>query len=242
MKYALERGAEWLWLLNNDTEVAPDATFNLVKAIGANTKYMIFGSKIYHFTPRDRIWYAGGSLQSWRATGAVHRGIGRTDNAEYCVKREVSFVTGCALLVNRSVIQTVGFLDEDLFAYAEDLDWCIRAKLAGCRALLLPEVRIWHKVSQSLPGKQGRFIQVYLCTRNRFLVQKRYFGRAASWVLLPMYLLSRSSREAVKRALRGDISELRALSQGIIDGLNGRRRRYPVDEELSMEVRTRLEG
>lgn len=80
--------------------------------------------------PPDEIWFAGGELDP--ATGKVkHLGGHKKDGPEFAEKRQVSFITFCCVLLPRAVIEKVGYLDETLFMYCEDVDYCIRLARAG---------------------------------------------------------------------------------------------------------------
>ena len=64
--------------------------------------------------------------------------------------REVDFITACAILLRREVIEQVGLLDPRFFIYYEETDWCVRAHKAGWRILYVPSARLWHKVSAAM--------------------------------------------------------------------------------------------
>src|SRR5262249_3927309 len=103
---------------------------------------------IYYAPPSRRIWYAGGRCIP--ALGhASHRGLGALDHGQFRVVEDTGYLTGCCLLATRVAWQRVGELDERYFLYAEDTDWCLRARAAGFRLLFVPTARLWHKVSAS---------------------------------------------------------------------------------------------
>lgn len=180
---SLQYGSDFVWILNNDTEVTPNALIELLKAFD-NERVGIAGSKIYFYPGReyhkDRyskadhgkvIWYAGG-LIDWENMYASHRGVDEVDEGQFDTAQETPFVTGCSMLVSRQVFETIGFFDEKLFAYLEDLDFCLRAKRAGFKLLYFPSSVIWHKNAGS--SGVGSDIHRYYMTRNRLLVGMRY--------------------------------------------------------------------
>ena len=122
IRYAYELGADYIWLLNNDTIVHPDALC-LVNAF-VDSRVGIAGSKIYfakgHEYHRDRykadergkvIWYAGGTID-WENMYASHKGVDEVDHGQYDTPESTNFITGCSMMISRSVIDAVGYLDD----------------------------------------------------------------------------------------------------------------------------------
>lgn len=90
---------------------------------------------------------------------------------------ESDFITGCALLVKRKVIEKIGFLDERFFLYWEDVDWGLRAKKAGYRNVLVPSAHIWHKISVSTGGPASP-LKAYHKTRSHLFFANLYASGA----------------------------------------------------------------
>ena len=182
MQMALRAGAELVLLLNNDTEVAPDFLDHLVQAIHSRGDAGMVAPKIYYHHEPNLIWFAGGKVNLW--TGRVwHRGLRQLDTAEKFSKTEVvDYLTGCAILAKRACIEKIGMLDESYFMYAEDADWCWRARRAGFVCLYQPAAKIWHKVSATAGGA----FKIYHKVRGNFLFFKRY----AKWYHWPTIVLS----------------------------------------------------
>src|SRR4029079_18782432 len=110
---------------------------------------------IFFARPLERIWYAGGTCVP--ALGlAAHRGLRKAYVGQYRAVEETGYLTGCCLLATREAWEKVGLLDERYFIYAEDADWCLRARAAGFTLLFVPTARLWHKVSASA-GAQSRW-------------------------------------------------------------------------------------
>jgi GT2 family glycosyltransferase len=148
---ALELNADYIFLLNNDTEIAPDTIGKLVDSAGKSERIGAIGPKIYYFEKKDTIWSAGGIID-FRWSNLYHRGIRRTDSAEYNIKREVDYLTGCALMFPSDRVKEIGKLDESFWMYYEDADFCMRLKRAGYSIIYEPESKVWHKVSSSTGG------------------------------------------------------------------------------------------
>jgi GT2 family glycosyltransferase len=106
MRDVLARGTDYLLLLNNDTIVAPNFLTELVHVAESDERISMVNPKIYYFEPADKIWYAGGEYVPWK-TFPVHFGLRESDVGSYDQTKEVSFVSGCALLVKAEVVQKV---------------------------------------------------------------------------------------------------------------------------------------
>ena len=185
IRYALENGADYILLLNNDTLVEKKLIKELVDLMGKDQAVGIVSPKIY-FAPgyefhKDRyrkeelgkvFWYAGG-LMDWRNLIGSHRGVDEVDHGQYDIKQETEFATGCAILVKKEVFEKIGFLDEHYYLYYEDNDFCQRAKKAGYKIFYSPGATVWHKNAGS-SGGSGSTLQDYYTTRNRLLFGFKY--------------------------------------------------------------------
>lgn len=183
IRRALEKDADFVWLLNNDTFVDTNALVSLVDAF-AEDSVGVAGSKIYfapgreyhheRYREKDRghvLWYAGGIID-WNNMYASHRGVDEVDKGQYGTAEETPFVTGCSMMVRREVFEKVGLLDEKFFAYLEDLDFCLRVKHMGYTLLYVPQSILWHNNAGS--SGVGSKLHQYYMTRNRLLAGMRY--------------------------------------------------------------------
>lgn len=177
--YALDHQADFVWLLNNDTFV--DARVLDILGAFKDPKVGVCGSKIYfaprrefHFdryseTERGKVfWYAGGVVD-WDNVYASHRGVDEVDEGQYDKEEETPFVTGCSMMIRRSVLEGIGMLDDRYYLYLEDLDFCLRAKQAGFSLRYVPSSVLWH-VNAGSSARPGNPLQQYYITRNRLLL------------------------------------------------------------------------
>jgi GT2 family glycosyltransferase len=79
-------------------------------------------------------------------------GFGQRDDGRFDTLRDVDRATGAAMAVSRAAIERAGLLDESLFAYAEDTEWCLRIREAGFGVVFVPDARVWHVGSASTGG------------------------------------------------------------------------------------------
>ena len=203
IRYALDHGADFVWLLNNDTFVDPNV-LSMIPAFD-DPAVGICGSKIY-FAPgrefhRDRykendrgnvLWYAGG-IVDWANMYASHRGVDEVDRGQYDTGGETPFITGCSMVIRREVIDRIGLLDDRYYLYLEDLDYCLRARAAGFRLLYAPSSVLWH-VNAGSSARPGNPLHEYYFTRNRLLLGFRYAPLRTKFALF---------REAIRFLLTG---------------------------------------
>lgn len=184
IQHALERGAEWILLLNNDTVVDHGLVDHLVAAADRWPDAGIFGPKIYYAAPPDQIWFAGGEVFLGRGT-ARHIGIRERDMGQYDTPHEVDYISGCALMARREVFEKIGGLDPAYEAYFEDTDFCMRARRNGFGVRFVPEGRVWHRISASTGGQLG-----LKKIRRKLVSTVRFFSRYASphhWLTIPLF-------------------------------------------------------
>jgi GT2 family glycosyltransferase len=125
------------------------------------------------------------------------------------------------MAVSRETIERVGLLDEDLFAYVEDVDWALRARAAGLEVVFAPEARAWHRVSASTGGEAASTHTLYYGVRNTVTVleRRRPLGALAT-ALRRTAILCSFSAHALTRADRR--AALRAVRTGYRDARLGR--------------------
>ena len=210
---ALERGAEYVWLLNNDTRVDTQALSALVSAAQANPSVGIWGSKIYFFEPPDMLWYAGGEVDEVDGH-ARHIGWQETDRGQYDGVHRTQYVTGCSMLASAGFLGEVGRMTEDYFLYWEEVDWCFRAAEHGYPSAVQPASLVWHKVSASTSGNPR--LQARYETRNRLIFHWRHRRRA-----VPRIMLDRL-RWGIHYYRTGDRDTASGVFSGVRDFLVGR--------------------
>jgi len=146
IRYALEKGCDYFVFLNYDTVVEEDFLEELVRCAKRNAQVGICQSKIYLYSEDKpgRIINSIGNEAHFLGFGFCG-GFGEEDSQKYEQDREITFASGAAMLVRREVLEKIGLFDEDFFLYQEDLDLCMRARLAGWRVLLASASKVHHK-------------------------------------------------------------------------------------------------
>lgn len=164
IRHALENGADWLFLLNNDTVVDSTILHAFQTQIEKDPKAAIIGGTPYLFEDQNRLDHLGGK---WNKKTAQFDFIGLRDiDSDLLWKQNLSldYACGCALLIKRDVFEAVGLLEPRFFLIWEEADFCFRAKRAGFTIQTCRNAKLWHKVSASFKGKNH---STYFWWRNR---------------------------------------------------------------------------
>lgn len=138
IRFALERKADYIFLLNNDTEMEADCLSRLVEAaekLGETPG--IFSPVIFKGDSRE-VWFSGGKIRWLQMKTEHYSGI---KTQEFY---ESGFISGCAMLIPRKVFEIIGLLDEDYFLYWEDADFSYRAERAGFRNYIVSSAWLYH--------------------------------------------------------------------------------------------------
>jgi len=186
LERSMAAGARFALLLNNDTEVDPEFASRMASALERDPRVGIVGPKILYDDDPKRIWYGGGDFYPLIGVPR-HVSIRKLDGSVPERAGETGYVSGCAMLIRREVIEEIGLLDPAYRMYCEDVDFCLRARRAGWRCWYEPSAVIRHKVSSS---SGGGFTPYKL--ENRIASTYRLFARfRPPWwraLLFPVHL------------------------------------------------------
>jgi GT2 family glycosyltransferase len=181
IRYALQKGAKQVLLLNNDVEIAGKKWFEEFTAVlESNNKIGIVGCKLLFAD--GTLQYAGGLV---KLRVPYNRGECQKDIGQYDCVASVDYVTGAALMIKAEVIRKIGFLDEGFSPlYYEDTDWCVRAKLYGYTVVYTPKPTFIHHCGAS-SNKLGD-------------ARKRYYAKRS---FIRFVLLNYPTKDIIKRTL-----------------------------------------
>jgi GT2 family glycosyltransferase len=230
IKYALEHGAAYVMLLNNDTIVSPDLIEELLKGTEGLENPGAISPLILSYPDTNRVWY---SDAYWIPGTAQFRLERDTDEPSDLGKRhpyETQFACGCCLLASTDAFKKVGVLDERYFAFYEEADWCARSHRLGFTSYVVPRGRIFHKGSRSTPS----FVAVYLMTRNRLLWMKdnlTFFERLRSFLFLSKEVIWHAANLAGLTGSHFSKRHSRIVLRSYADYFRGRFYRWPADLE-----------
>lgn len=205
---------QYIALLNNDTEADPAWLAELAAALEARPDIGFCASKMLFYDQRDRVNSAGLFL---RVDGVGRDiGYGQPDGSGFATMREIFGASGGAAIYRQEMLDDIGLFDEDLVAYAEDLDLSFRAQLRGYRCLYVPTAVVYHRGSGTYQRESPA--AVYYGSRNILIVILknmpmallcRYWPRMlAAQIYQVVYFTLRGRGWA---AMRGKMAALRQL-------------------------------
>ena len=215
---AMRTRADYILLLNNDTVVDPLFLKELIDVAENDRQIGIVGPKVYFMDEPSRICFAGGK-RKW-TTEWQHIGLEEIDKGQYNEVKETEFIYGCVLLLKREVIEKIGMLDADYFAYVEEIDLNYRAKQAGYKIVFVPHSKIWHKVGASDAQGRRSSVRIYYITRNNLLFLKNN-GSLADIMKFSIFVLPKWLTKAVL-SLVSETDTSRAMFRAFKDFLLGR--------------------
>jgi GT2 family glycosyltransferase len=223
IQYALDKGADYVLLLNNDTRVEPDWLEALVEVAESDPKVGLCESQQYTFDGQHKIMF--NYRPEW-AEGETY-----LEDPDYpLTTRPVYFAAGCSLLIRMSMLQEIGLLDDRYFAGVEDVDLSLRAWITGYRVVSVPNSIVYHYVSASSNLKQRSYwgyrnqlftllknyelstlvrfavpiLRRWIFTRNRVALK----ASAAVIVSLPKYLRLRQQIQQLRRRSDANLFKL----------------------------------
>ena len=210
---------EFIALLNNDAEADPDWLASLLACFRTPDIGMAASKILVHDNPRiidkaGHLIYPDGQNRG--------RGTGQRDTGQFGREEEVLWPDGCAAMYRKSMLDEIGGFDEDLFAYGDDAELGLRARIAGWRCMYTPHAIVRHRRGTAL-GKAS-WKRVALIERNRVLLAVRHFPLSLLWrngYYYAMRILSGIGAGATGKGetalFRGPIGKLR-LAWGLIAG------------------------
>src|SRR2546426_4436150 len=177
---------EWIALLNSDAVAEPDWLAELIRYGDPSHRIGMLASKILFQSPPNVIDKAG-HLIYWDGQNRG-RGTMETDTGQYDKPEEILWPDACAALYHRQVFEETGGFDETFFAYGDDADLGIRARLLGWKAWYVPTAVVYHRHSATAGAYSP--LKVMLVERNRLLLAVKNFSL---WLLLqnPYWTLRR---------------------------------------------------
>ena len=219
LELALERGATYAWVLNNDTVIDPACLGEMVSAMegdpGCGAASPVIDAPIGPEAPNG-IWYAGGVADASRAS--TRHIMAPIEAAPGIVA--TGFVTGCAMFLRTNALAQVGLFWADLFLYWEDVELSFRLSAAGWKLGVVPSARIMHLVHGSIPSR----LATYYLYRNALMVASRYGharGAARATVALSTRAVRRWAACIVKGLRPFPTAETRGLFAGAAAVLSG---------------------
>ncbi len=199
IRYALEKGADYIQILDNDIVVAPDFLTQLIDVAQADPNIGVAGPKVYHYEQPERLGYAGRYMNYW--TGfAVDKAKGKIDCGQFEDIVDVDYTNGGSMLISRNALLSVGLLDERFFFWCEDVDFCTRVTKAGFRVVFIPQAKVWVKgeTSELIENKQRAANSGYYFIRNHFILMAKHCNKLQLFTSTLCFILIEAPRLFMK--------------------------------------------
>lgn len=214
LRRAVEYGADWIWMMDDDAYADRAALAELLSVIGSESN--VYGSLAVH-----------GDETSWLTTL-----VGEKEESTFLVadvpkQAEVRMLPFLGFMIHRNLVAEIGFPDKGFFIAADDAEYCLRAQRAGAKVVVARDSRIEHPQSKPytvrLPGHTLTALALppwkrYYDTRNRILIARKYYGFGLVTRTIPGSLV-RLIAALVKEPDK--VAQARAWCCGMYDGLRG---------------------
>jgi hypothetical protein len=212
---AVARGADYIFLLNNDVRLEKDVLKKCVSAMEKTPGCGACQPLIVISGNPEKVWSAGTQL-FFGYPRLFRKG---TELRKDGIITSPFGLVGCAILFRRTAIQQTGLLDESLFLLHEETDWCIRAKRKNFSLCIVSSALVYHKISTTI----GIFSKIYLyyIGRNWLLVGKKNFSFFYYLYILVTEFLIRFPYYLYHVTKKGQIRMIKFYLKGISDGILG---------------------
>jgi len=203
LRAALADGAEFLWLLNNDTVCPPDTLRKLVRRAMASPEAGLVGTVLLYAHDRTKVQaWGGGRIRPWIAfTTHFHA---PTEFGWNC------YTTFASVLARREMLEEVGLLYEGFFMYCDDSDLCLRMQKTRWKIVMAEDTAVLHKEGASTDRSQKPFMTKVVTVSTLRLIRRN--SRFAV-IGMPVYVILRLGNRIVRREWKG----CRAVCQGVIE-------------------------
>lgn len=205
-----ESQGEYLFFINNDTELKEDIITPMINTLQDQPKIGMLCPEIRYFDYPEVIQYTGFTSMN-KITGR-NKCITKPTEGDLGL-HETSFPHGAAMMVPRKVIEEVGGMPENFFLYYEEHDWAEMIRRAGYQIAVLRDCKIFHKESMSV-GKINE-LKMYFMTRNRLLFMRRNYGGNQLVLFWLFFFFVALPKNVLLLMLRNDWSNINAFFAGI---------------------------
>lgn len=211
LAWALRKGADFIFMANNDTAMEPDTLARLLEVAEREPKAGILMPVIGYYDAPDVVWSAGSRFRSFPPAIVMNRRLpDARAGGSSCL--EMDFSPLCTVLVRAEALKRVGLMDPTYLYYFDDYDLSLRMRDAGYKILLVPGARTRHKVERVTRPGAGSSSFWENSGRSAGIFSQRHRARHPWLAGYPMrtYLALRAGVEGGGRGLRSFCSGLRA--------------------------------
>ena len=180
MQYALDNKAEYVVLLNQDIEVKEDFLDYLVNTAESDKKIGIVQPLMIYYENKEEI-NSKGNLLHYLGYGYCEGNHEKVTNNEQT--KEIEYASAAAVIYKAEMLKEIGLFDENIFAYHEDSEICLRAKLRGYKIYLEPKSIVYHDYSFPTGKNKERY---FWMEKNRLYIILKFYKLKTIFLILPM--------------------------------------------------------
>lgn len=230
IQHLRDRGADYVWLINNDTEIPDSQTLRkLVAVMESNPGIGIVTPQIYEYPDTDTVWFRRGEInlrfgayyhsknKKWFLHGSKKKNLKPQEKSlqeDKSLLRNEYLPFSCALF-RETLFSEVGLLPEEYFLYVEDVEYCLRTMNAGYQLATVPDVKVYHEKSSDSSLSP---IRSYYGVRNHYLFVRRNSEEIDLRLFYSTYALS-IFLLFTQRILAGNFASAEAVIRGVIDAI-----------------------
>jgi len=204
---------EFIFVVNNDTDLTPDIIQRLMEPFFQNPAVGIVCPKIKYFDDPRVIQYAGFRPMNPFTGRTSSIGDHEMDNGQYNLSGVTNGAHGCAMMVKKEVIEKTGLFPENFFLYYEEWDWSARVQKAGFLIWYQSEATILHKESMTV-GKENP-MKTYYLTRNRILYMRRNSSPFNLLIFALFFILFTFPKTIIVCLVSGDFVKMKWFLKGV---------------------------
>lgn len=227
---AVNRGAEWVLLLNNDTIAPSDFLKYFFNTISEEHSYQIYSPVIYYYSNPEIIWHMGAYAIPGTLLG-LNRYRGKKLPGNLNPISRVDYISGCAMFIHVDVYKKIRLFDPRFFAYWEEIDFCYRARKAGFNIGVISNCKLLHKVS--LTAKNNSAFQRYYYTRNMFYYFRKN-SKGILFLLMTLFGVIKVFLQIFNDVLSNQTNLILPSWRGFLHGLKGPK--FSSTSTYSMEI------
>ena len=216
IRYCLERGTDYIFLLNNDTIVDADFLGRLVEVAETDEMIGIASPMIYWYNQPDKIQF-GGRLRINLLKGTV-TAMKEKEASKTTIGSDVA--SGAAMLIKKTTVERIGLLPEEYFFGVEDVDYSIKTRRAGFKIVYIPRAKIWHKRARSVVKVGLTKIKYHFWSYQ--LVRRKYLSPPVFLLSTP-YFVATSATRFFLRSLRSrswqELKDSPRIARAVLKGI-----------------------
>lgn len=214
-----EAKGKYFFLLNNDTEVAPNFLEPIVELMESNENIGIASSKLLYYSKPNIIQYAGHiGINVYTGRGFVV-GFMDTDSEKYNTSYYTELAHGAAMMISRNALNKIGLMAELFFLYYEEIDFCERIKQAGFQIWYCGHSVVYHKESMTT-GKSSP-LKTYYLTRNRLIYSRRNTKGFQHLACVLFFIFISFPKGALQLLFKREFALLGAFVRGVFWNFRG---------------------